>query len=389
MGGMIARAGAWDSLYPIPIPGSDVNVGYPQGSTLRLRYAQLADEVGVDRNLYRFAQPPPAALLYLPLTLFPLHASLYVWTLLLALACWGISLQAATVYETCTVQNGGGSFWAGQWLGQRLGGLLILLICFSPLVHHCVREFNISPIVGYLIGLAVVCLIRRDGRSGPAYFFAALLKVTPVVLGALYLAMRRWGAIAVCIGLTIAVLAISVAVMGTGPFLVFWRDVVPSLSKSTISIDNQAIYATLVRLLGRQSLSAVAMAALKIVQWGLFLVIIVAIFAAPLRHWDKAANVAAAALALMSWALIFSPICWDHYVMFLMPMWGWLGFRAMRSRAFCVLAAIAVGLCYVPMAGLMRNNYRLGFFPSNVCWGILLTLLIAVWAITRDRSRQT
>jgi hypothetical protein len=108
-----------------------------------------------------------------------------------------------------------------------------------------------------------------------------------------------------------------------------------------------------------------------------------------LRHWDKAANVAAAALALMSWALIFSPICWDHYVMFLMPMWGWLGFRAMRSRAFCVLAAIAVGLCYVPMAGLMRNNYRLGFFPSNVCWGILLTLLIAVWAITRDRSRQT
>jgi hypothetical protein len=40
MGGMIARAGAWDSLYPIPIPGSNVNVGYSEGSTLRPRYAR-------------------------------------------------------------------------------------------------------------------------------------------------------------------------------------------------------------------------------------------------------------------------------------------------------------------------------------------------------------
>jgi hypothetical protein len=389
MGGMIARAGAWDSLYPIPIPGIHVNVGYAEGSTLRPRYAQLADQCGVSRDQSRFTQPPPVALLYLPLTLFPLRVSLYFWAMLLTLSCWGISLHVATIYEACRADDDArpSATSANRWLAQRLGGLLILLICFSPMVHRGVRVFNISPIVGYLVGLLVVCLIRRRGPSAPAYFFAALMKVTPTVLGPLFLAMRRWRDIALCIALTIGVLVISVAIMGTGPFVVFWRDVLPSLTKSTIAINNEALYPTLVLLLGRQDLPPLALAALKVVQWSFFVLIMVAIFRKPQRHWEAPPNVAAAALALMSWTLLFSPICWDHYVLLLMPMWGWLAFEALRSRTFCVLAVIAVALCYVPMAGLIGNHYPMGFFPSNICWGILLTLLIAVWALLRNQRR--
>jgi len=391
MGGVIARSGAWDSLYPVPIPGSNVNAGYLLGSTMRPRYVQLADQYHVDvsRNVPRFIQPPPAALLFVPLTLFPMRVSLYFWAMLLTLSCWGISLHAATIYEACAADAAvhTPSSSAGRWLAPRLGGLLILLICVSPLVHRGVREFNVNPILGYLIGLVVVCLIRRHGPIAPAYFFAALMKMTPAVLGPLFLAMRRWRDIAICIALTIGVFGISVAIMGTGPFVVFWRDVLPTLSISTINNVNESIYPTLVQLLGRQDLPPLALAALKIVQWSLFVLIMVAIFRKPQRHWEAPANVAAAALALMSWALLFSPICWDHYVLLLMPMWGWLAFGATRSRTFCVLAVIAIALSYVSMAGLIDNNYRVGFFPSNICWGILLTLLVAVWALLRNQRR--
>jgi hypothetical protein len=389
MGGMIARTGAWDSLYPIPVGNNHFNVGYPQGSILRPRYAQIADQVGISRDEFRFAQPPPAALLYLPLTLFSVHTSLYVWTLLLTLASWGISLQAAAIYDACAAGQLVRNPLGGHRVIDRLDGWLILFICFSPLVHHCVREFNISPIIGFLVGMAVVGLIRRNGWSGPGFFFASLLKITPLVLGPLYLAMRRWGAIAACAVLGVVVLAISIGVMGNGPFLVFWRDVMPSLGNVAMVNHNKALYPTICQFLVRQSLPPAAILVLKIIQWGLLAVIIVAMFRKPMRYWHQAANVGAGAAALIAWILLFAPICWDHYVMMLMPMWGWLALRAMRSRWSLLLVAIAVALCYVPMPEPMYFDYRLSFFPFNMCWGVLLTLLIATWTIVRKQPHET
>jgi hypothetical protein len=46
MGGLIAREGAWDSMYPIPNPGSTTNPGFVGNSELRPGYRALALSTG-------------------------------------------------------------------------------------------------------------------------------------------------------------------------------------------------------------------------------------------------------------------------------------------------------------------------------------------------------
>src|SRR5438132_34758 len=48
MGGVMARLGYWDSLYPIPNPDSVNNPGMPEDSTMRPRYEAEAERTHVD-----------------------------------------------------------------------------------------------------------------------------------------------------------------------------------------------------------------------------------------------------------------------------------------------------------------------------------------------------
>src|SRR5277367_1883896 len=50
MGGLIARTGSWDSLYPIPDAGGMSNPGAPGFSTLRPRYKELSEQYDIGDN---------------------------------------------------------------------------------------------------------------------------------------------------------------------------------------------------------------------------------------------------------------------------------------------------------------------------------------------------
>jgi hypothetical protein len=119
MAGLIAKTGAWESLYPQPIVGSEINPGNPEGSALQPRYAQLAIAAGVELDTFRFIQPPPVALLLMPLALLPFKISYVVWMSLLVLATWGIGVQAGRIY---TISSG---------REYRLAGGITLLLCVS------------------------------------------------------------------------------------------------------------------------------------------------------------------------------------------------------------------------------------------------------------------
>ena len=101
MGGLMARTGNWDSLYPIPLPDSIYNAawGDPPQSTVRPRYRELAAEHGIDEYGVRVIQAPPVALLFAPITLLSYPVAYRVWTFLLALCMWGVALQAGRIYR--------------------------------------------------------------------------------------------------------------------------------------------------------------------------------------------------------------------------------------------------------------------------------------------------
>jgi hypothetical protein len=372
MGGLVARHGAWEALYPIPNPDSETNPGFAENSELRPRYRELARRAGVEENAVRYMQPPPLALLLAPWSLLPYELSFYLWIALLTLAAWGIGLQAAKIL---TLSLGRETRWAG---------LIVLLVCVSPQAHRWVRVGNMSVLLGWLIGYATLELVRRDGwRGAAAVVVGGVAKYAILVLGPLHLVMRRWRTIAWGVAIAAILLSASLVIMPRGPdgpYNVFFRDLAPTLGRTGSVTENQALYPALMRMLDvqRPPLPRPLDIGFRLAQFGSLLLILAVIAMKRRNYWNEPAHVFAAALALVSWLLIFSPICWEHYHAYLAPFWGWLIYEGTKSRARMILALLAIGLSYLPTSLLLHQvaggRYRLPepLFSHLLCAAILM-----------------
>jgi hypothetical protein len=384
MGGLIARHGAWEALYPIPNPVSETNPGFAENSELRPRYRELARRAGVEENAVRYMQPPPFALLLVPLSLLPYELSFYLWITLLTLAAWGIGLQAARIFTLS--------------LGREMptAGLIVLLVCISPQAHRWVRVGNMSVLLGWLIGYATLELVRRDSwRGAAAVVVGGVAKYAILVLGPLFLVMRRWRTIAWGALFAATLIVASLAIMPRGPdgpYAVFFRDIAPTLARTGSVTENQALYPALMRMLGveRPPLPRPVGIAFHVAQVGTLLAILALIAIKRREYWDEPARVFAAALALVAWLLVFSPICWEHYHAYLAPFWGWLIFEGTRSRARMIVAVLAIALSYLPTSLLLHQiaggRYRLPepLFSHLLCAAVLM-LGISIYSL---RSRR-
>ncbi len=379
MGGVIAAERTWEAMYPIPNPGSRANAGFEDHSTVRPGYQERLTERGLTERMVRYIQPPPLTLILSPLALLPFRFSLLVWHTLLALAAWGIGLTAAEMYR---LSRGGAASW--------VGGVLILLVCCSPMALRWVRVGNMSAVVGWLIGYAMLELVRRDGpRAAAALVLGTMSKYAIAVLAPLYLAMRRWRTIVWAVAMGAAWVGISLLIMGVGPFQTFVTEIAPTLGRSSGVVTNHALY-VLVRRgfeVGEgdpmpQSLQIAFVAA----QIAVLVAILSFIVVQKLEYWQVPAHVFAAGLALVSWLLIFSPIFWEHYVAYLAPFWGWLAFEATRSWLRAILAGLAIALTFAPWALVMRHLHipRLPeLLAVTLLWSAVLMLALAIATLVR------
>src|SRR6185295_14882450 len=67
VGAIVARAQRWDALYPVPRPDGSFNPGFESTATPKAALSEIATRHGVFHIPYFFIQPPPVALLLLPL----------------------------------------------------------------------------------------------------------------------------------------------------------------------------------------------------------------------------------------------------------------------------------------------------------------------------------
>jgi hypothetical protein len=385
MGGVIALVGPADALYPVPRPDALSNPGMVEMSDARPAYARLADERGIGES-YRFIQPPPAAVLYLPLAPFPAPLAHVLWMTLLTAATFAIALQAAKITTLCF-----GS-------ATRVAGIVLLLVCLAPHAHRWVRVGNVSPLVGFLIGHTVLELLRRDGfRGGVSFTLAAILKYAVLVLAPLYLIRRRWKTIAAGTVAAAALGLASLAVLGVEPWRVFVHEIAPRLGRTGIVAENQALYAFLLRAQGlfREDAMPRAMElAFRIVQFGSLAVILGLVVLRRRAIATDAVPLLAASLALLGWLLIFSPIFWEHYYAYLAPFWGYLAWEATRSRPRAVVVALAFVLGYLPTSLVMqRMAAHFGIVArlpeplfSHLLWATVLATLIATWRVWQSRD---
>lgn len=378
MGGVMARLRAWDDLYPVPKPTSINNAGMPSDSDMRPRYAAEAQARGVGDQL-RFIQPPPVALMLLPLGYLSYAKAYLVWITLLAIGGWLLAYVSGQVYRELFGRE------------TRVSGAIAVLIACSPLMLHAIDVANMTIFVGLLIGIATLELIRRrEVTSALAITVGALLKYATLALLPLAVAMRRWTLVVLTVVFAGLLVGGTFALTKQGPFQTYARDIAPTLGRTHTITTNQSVAGVLMRARSSDPMNESTLKPLPPgIAWGIraaqaltFLALLWLMFRRPVTYWDEPAHVLAAAAALVCWLLVFSPIYWEHYPVYLAPTWAWLIWEARRSKAFLILAVGAIALMWVPWTAYDPEDIG-GFrihepFNSHILAGTLLAWAAAI-----------
>ncbi len=371
--GLIARAGAWDDLYPLPTPDSPHNPGAVADSTVTDGYRRVVAGRGrVDGA--RFIQSPPNALWCWPLAWLDFDTAYVVWSVFLAICVWGAAVCGARVHAIVAGRE------------SRISGAIVLLMCFSPLAYRAVRNGIMTPVVAVLLGMGVLGALRNGtAKTGLALCAGVLTKYASVALLPVYLLRGRWRALAWAAGFTAAAIVTTLAIEGPGPFAVFAQRIAPTLGRSHEYHSNQSVEAFLWRVLRVPGLGGIWLAAFTTVRLALIGGILALLWRRRREIRQSASIACAAMLALVGWMLLFSPMCWDHYAIYLFPLCGWLAWEAGRSRTVLVVATLSLGLMWMPYTGFARHIVGEPL-ASHVMWGLLGLWGLGIWHLCRGPS---
>jgi hypothetical protein len=147
------------------------------------------------------------------------------------------------------------------WIGGTIGGFALLgglVALMTPTVLFSLQMGNFQTTAVALGAVALVLLATQRIKTGaPILAYVALSKIFPGVLVVYLLLARRWRAVAWTAASGVALLALTVAVLGTGPIADFVHHELPAISdgrafpqseRPNVAASNQSIYGLTVRL---------------------------------------------------------------------------------------------------------------------------------------------
>ena len=383
IGGILASRGEWAALYPIPIPGSLDNAGLINHSRAKARWIALSRVHGV-QDYTHFILPPPSALLFIPFSLLNYKTAFWVWTFFLIGCTWGVAIVSGILFQSIVGRP------------TRWSGILSLLIVASPVAVRAIRIANVSPPIALLVGLILVALIqdRKPGRGAFAMLVGAAFKYATLILLPLLLILRRWKMLFWFSGLCALGIILTLSFSGKESFLEFYKVILPTLSRPSWFQGNQSLPGLLARIHGRPFSSTLVLV-LGVARIFSFSLIIALLSEIPDQERHNPINLCAATGLLISWLLIFSPIAWEHWPIFLCPIWGWLiwemrnpGLPRIIALSSIILMSLPAGIIHVK--GIMTYQiYPPEPFNSTQLIGSSLVMILATWRLVQSVLTQT
>jgi hypothetical protein len=161
----------------------------------------------------------------------------------------------------------------------------------------------------------------------------------------------------------------------TGPWREFAK-LVPFLGRSDEGTGNQSLIALMLRLGYRQDSTPCHVITLA---GALVLVgLIVLIFRrSPREYRTSPPLVLAASAALIAWVLIFSPLTWNKYYLFLFPFWGWLVWEARHGKGRFIVVSLALLSTWGSWQVMVPFDLPEPL-NSHMLWGAMAIVAIAV-----------
>ena len=137
---------------------------------------------------------------------------------------------------------------------------------------------------------------------------------------------------------------------GIGPYRVYLLRILPTLNRSHPLPENQSLTGFLLRVTHRSHLPRGVHVAVILVQagTGISLLILLWLRRQQLRRCDLP-MLCASATALVGWFMIFSPLSWDHYPLYIAPLWRWLCYRANGPRLLQAVILLSVAAMAFPL----------------------------------------
>lgn len=348
-------------------------------------YYQAAARVAGDRHLLYlpsddviagFAYPPPAILLFVPMTRLPLGVALALVTitsylaLLYAVSLWwsrlarrGLVTDASSLWTTALIAAALGPTYMNAIFGQVNAYVLVCTVLFVSFARIGAVIPGTAMAVGSALKLypaLMVCVAAWDYR-----------RVAPAIL------------VAVVVG--IAIVAASLAFVPIDAYRTFFGDLLPARSSvAAIHISNQSLVAFLERFSYEPQLflnwtgqqAVVTSPVVRAANLGLLGAALVALTYIARRDDRKHPAVDAALMALIP---IFAPLGWGHAYMMVIPL-VITQLVAMRQSApiavvtvTCVLAFLIPAGRHLPLDGapaflqnLVYSRYLLATFALIV-----------------------
>jgi len=208
----------------------------------------------------------------------------------------------------------------------------VLAAAASPVVWRAVRLGNLSVFAALAVGLTAWGLVRRrETATAAGVFLGGLAKYTAVVYAVPALILRQWRAVVAVAVAGAALTGVSLWWLGWGPHGVWLSEIAPTLKRP--SFFGYGVRGSLIRWLHDRgpaqanyehglpggvelAVRAVSLAVLGAGVLGMW----------RRRAWLRADGfgVLTAVVVLTSWLLLFGPVVWEHYFLFLVPLWGWV-----------------------------------------------------------------
>jgi hypothetical protein len=247
------------------------------------------------------------------------------WFLLLLASLW--------IFAYCLSRLAGGARTGRPALRGVIAWGLVLGLC--PGTYRALALGQVDPLLWALLGLGLLGIARSV-----FWGLAALVKIFylwPLVIWAVQPARRQsvretarsiWPGVA----LVAVLVLISVGVCGAGNYVIWARDVLPTLSQGNFNPDNVSLSMAVLRL----ARSAGWHYAGGPLPQPAHLWLTAASLLAPLVAWalTRRKSMEARCSCAMAAAALFAPACWTSYLpLVLAPLAVWLGERTAAAAA--------------------------------------------------------
>lgn len=352
IGGVMVREGRWDALYPTNTSGTPYAIF--DNATLPPAQVARAQELGVP-PFAPYLHPPWNALMWAPVSMVPFHILLPLYMGFCILCGWACAVLAGRAYRMLA----GRPTWTEA--------ALVLVCAVSPLVYRSVRVMNVSTVVALCLAVGLFGTMARRSASGKtarvntrdardtlAIWLSGILKYAGAALIPLLVLTHRWRVILGVGLLGMVAIGVSVALVPGELWSYYLGTVAPSLPRSSPMPTNQSIWGLILRATGEPITPSTrrAVSAIHVLLW-------VVVIGLMWRHrkcdWRRPELACAAFAAPTCLMLTFAPVMWEHYLMYLLPLFGWVWWEASRSRFRHLLRVVVV----------------VGLFPA---WGALPAL---------------